>query len=304
MNMQSNKPRLSAMLGQVASIASVRATSLGITRLDKEASKEADRMHNAKPGTGKVRASRIAGAEHRVGEMADIATECRNKLNEMTTAWGTGQRLLTNQLLKEWLEFFAPRQAQFKTLRERFIQDAPAIIADAEMNKGTYNVAPPTMHEIQQAFSLEFDIQQIPDSETFKSNSLSAELEAEMRRHFEASIEAAYTRAMNDAFKRVAKPLSNLVERLTEYSRVEEEQARGLDIKSTRLYETVITNIVDIADVFGNFNLTGDVLMDRVNKSLDDFRNIDIDDLKRDKGLRDNLTKKAQAILSDIADLI
>ena len=52
--MQTNKPRLSAMLSQVASVAVLRSSSLGITRLDKRASKEIDRAKNALAGTGRV----------------------------------------------------------------------------------------------------------------------------------------------------------------------------------------------------------------------------------------------------------
>jgi len=304
MNMQTNKPRLSAMLSQVASVAVLRSSSLGITRLDKRASKEIDRAKHALSGTGRVTASRIAGAEARVQEMNKITSEARATLAAMTTAWGEGQRLLSNQMLKAWLEQFAPLQDKYKSLRAAFIADAPMIIADAEQNKGDYDVKPPTLEEIQSAFSLEFDIVQIPDSESFHGAGVSAELEKEMRRHFEASIEAAYSRATRDAFVRVAKPLSNLIDRLTEYTKVEAEKSRGLDIRMTPLYETVITNITDIGSMFGQFNLTNDPIMADITKALKAFEGVDVDDLKRDKGLRDDLTTKAAAILDNIKDLI
>ena len=96
--------------------------------------------------------------------MNKLISEARVTLASMTTAWGDGQRLLSNQMLKTWLEQFAPLQDKYNAMRAAFIADAPAIIADAEMNKGDYDVKPPTLEEINNAFSLEFDIVQIPDS--------------------------------------------------------------------------------------------------------------------------------------------
>ena len=72
----------------------------------------------------------------------------------------------------------------------------------------------------------------------------------------------------------------------------------------TPLYETVITNITDIGKMFGQFNLTNDPIMADINKALKAFEGVDVDDLKKDKGLREDLTKKAAAILDNIKDLI
>ena len=297
------KPRLSALLAQVATIVTIKTTSIGMNRLDKEASKSSDRQHNAKDGTGKTYASRLAGHKHRVDEISAKALELKNAAYAMSTDWN-GERLISNQMLKELLPILGKVKREHAALVEQFRADAPAMIAEAEQNKGSYKVDVPTMEEVNKAFSLEFDMKQIPDSADYVAKGVSAELEAQMRRHFEAGVEAAYQRATTDALQRVAKPLGKLVERLTEYSKIENERARGLDIKQTRMFESVITNVTDIAQVFGSFNLAGDPVMAKVDAALRDFQGVDIEDVKADSHLRDDLTKKAQAILADLADLI
>ena len=302
MNAQ-DKPRLSALLAQVATIVTIKTTSIGMNRLDKEASKQADRQHNAKDGTGKTYASRLAGYKHRVDEIAAKAAELKTACYEKSTDWN-GERLISNHQLKELLPVLGRVKKEHAALVEQFRADAPQMIAEAEQNKGSYKVDVPTMEEVNKAFTLEFDMKQIPDSATYQAKGVTSELEAQMRRHFEAGVEAAYQRATTDALKRVAKPLGNLIERLTAYSKIEEERAKGLDIKQTRMFETVITNVTDIASVFGSFNLTNDPVMAKVDAALKDFFGVDIEDVKEDAALRDNLTKKAAAILEDLKDLI
>lgn len=302
--MTTNKPRLSAMLGQVATIAKVSSSSLGLRRLDKQASKESDRAHNAIAGAGKTTVSRLAGAEHRIQEINDIANAVSAGLDAMTTKWGGFGRLLPNSALQDWLKFYTPLKRQYDEKVAQLIEDAPDLIALAEVNKGTYNVKLPTLDEFKKAFSLSYDMIQIPDPDSFTATGVNAAMETEMRRHFEAGIEAAYNTAQQDAIKRVAEPVAHLVERLAVFDKTEDEKARGKVSSSARLYETTITNVQDIAKTFRSFNLTNDPLLNSVADKLDAFEGVDIEDVKKSESLRKDLTKRADAILADLKDLI
>lgn len=297
--------RLSAMLGQVASIATIKSTALGLSRLDKQASRESDRNHNAVQGASKVGVSRLPGeGEERVKLIGKCVTAIKEELFSRTTDWN-GDRLLANTILPEWLAVWSAAKAEYDRQVSELLFDAPRLIADAERNKGTYNIEPPTIEEMESAFSLDFDMKQIPDASSYRSTGLNTALEDEIRRRFEAGIEAAYTNAVTDALTRVAKPLGNMVERLTVYSKTEEVKARGAaGIKSERLYETVITNVQDIAKVFGSFNLTNNPLMSKVADQLKAFDGIDIESLKGSDQLRKHVTKTAEDILKDLVDLI
>jgi hypothetical protein len=304
MNAQINKPRLSAILGQVATIAKVSTSSLGLRRFDKQASLESDRAHNAQAGTGRTFPSRMAGCEHRCKEVSDLGKLAQNKLKEMTTAWGENQRLLSNAMINGWLEEFMPIKKEFDAKLAQLVADAPQLIATARANKGSYNVEPPTEEEIRNAYALEFTMSQIPNSDTFAATGVTKEVQEEMRRQFEAGIEAAHTNAVNDALTRVAEPLQHLVDRISNFDKTEDEKSRGVVSSSARLYETTITHVQDIAKVFRSFNLTGNALMDQIADRLEAFEGIDIEDIKTSDSLRKDLTKKADAILADLKDLI
>jgi hypothetical protein len=304
MNKSVNTPRLSALLGQVATIAKVSTSSLGLKRFDKQASLESDRAHNAQAGTGRTFASRMAGCEHRCKEVSDLGKLAQTKLKEKTTSWGENQRLMSNGMLNDWLQEFMPIKKEFDEKVAQLVADAPQLIATALANKGTYNVEPPTEEEIRNAYALEFSMSQIPDSETFAAHGVTKEVQEEMRRQFERGIEAAYTTATNDALTRVAEPLQHLVDRIATFDKVEDEKSRGVVSSSARLYETTITHVQDIAKVFRSFNLTGSPLMNQIADRLEAFEGIDIEDIKTSESLRKDLTKRADAILADLKDLI
>ena len=197
---QEEKPRLSAVLAQVAVVAAVRSTSLGLNRLDKRASARADAQHNAQQGTGKTTVNRMKGAEHKIGEINSVVAEIGAGLRAHTTDFN-GKRLLANAMMQEWLSFFMPLRKKWEELVADFINHAPDYIAQAEINKGDYQVATPTLDEVKKAFSLEFDMHQIPDSDTYRSAGLDQAVEKELKRRFESSIEAAYQAATTDAFQ-------------------------------------------------------------------------------------------------------
>jgi hypothetical protein len=305
MNAHQDKPRLSAMLGQVATVARVTTSSLGLRRLDKQASKQSDRAHNAKEGTGKTFASRMAGAEERIKEVTDLGRLAQAELKAMTTVWGDGSmRLLANMQIADWLKKFAPIKRDYDAKLAKLIADAPMLIASAHANKGTYEVDVPTEEEMHESFSLEFAMTQIPDSASFAATGVEAQMQEQMRMHFERGIEAAYANATHDALVRVAEPLQHLVDRLAVYDQAEDEKARGVTSSGARLYGSTIEHVQSIAKVFRSFNLMGDKLMSDIADKLDAFEGVDIEDIKGSADLRKDLTKKASVILDGLRDLI
>ena len=249
-----NQPTISisAALAQVATIVSVKATSLGMTRTDKQASRESDRAHNALTGTSKVVVSRLTGSgEQRVKAINQITNQLSADLRYMTTTWNDEQRLLINNRMQEFLGIWGKAKGEHTTLVDSFVADASTLIAEASNNLGSFNITPPTEEEIREAFSLEFSMMPIADTSTFKTSGLDAQMEAEMKRRIEDSIAAAYNGAVTDAMKKVAAPLSNLVDRMEKYSKRENDKAKGLTVtKEGTFKDTVTTNVDEMAAVF------------------------------------------------------
>lgn len=305
MNMAMPTQSISSLLSQVATIVSVSSSSLGMTRTDKNASKEADRAHNARGGTAKVVVSRLTGSgEERVKAINQLVNQLGTDLRFMTTVW-RDERLLANTQMQQWLGVWSKAKADHTKLVDEFVRDAPMLISEANQNLGTFNIAPPTEDEIRSAFSLDFDMQPIPDTSQYKTTGFDAAVEAELRRRFEASIEAAYTNATTDALQKVAKPLQLLVEGMEKYSKREDEKSRGLTVDKSGTFKDTITGNVDaVAAVFKSFNLTNDPLLTSIADRLTGLTGIDPDGLRNDPALRKDTVRKANDILKDLKDLI
>lgn len=294
--------KMSTLLSQVAVVAKLRTSTLGLTRTDKEASRRLDAQHNARQGTGKAIVSRLAGAESRVKEIIATIGEGGECLKASTTQWGD-KRLLVNVNIERFLRQFSPIAEKFKQQVATFVADAPDMIAAAESNKGDYNVQPPTLEEIRDAFKLEFELEAIADSSKYESNLDKAVTES-LKRRFEAQVEAAYAEATKDAVQRLAKPLANLADRMTVYSKREDDKANGVDVDSHSgtFKDSIISNVQEIAAVFGSFNITGDPTLARVADALKAFEGVEAADLRKHQRVRDEMKAKAEAILASLGD--
>jgi len=299
---QTTTQSISSLLATVATVAAVRTSSLGLTRTDKRASAESDSNHHARQGTGKVLVSRLAGAEDRIKSIRQLQQLARDTLTNHTTAWGD-RRLLPNVNINSFLRQWGEVKKEFDIQVTQLRHDASNLIRQAERNMGDYEVELPTEEEISEAFTLDFTMEQVPDAANFKTTGLDAEVEAELKRRFEANMQAAYAQAQNDAVERVKLPLKNLVERMAAYQKREDSKANGIDVGREGYFrDTIIENINQIGQVFGSFNLTDDPLFERIAKELEAFDGIEADDLRNSQALRDDTAKRAQKILDSLGD--
>lgn len=295
---------MSALLAQVATVVTVSATSLGMSRKDKQAGALAERDHNARQGIAKVSVSRLAGGEDRIKAIKAQVNAARETVVANTCSWGD-RRLLANVNIERLLKSWSPIKMEHDRLVAELIADAPRLIAEAERNLGTFDIDTPTVEEISDAFSLEFTMEAIPDASKFQSNILDKQVEAELKRRFEADIAAAYQQAQQDALQRLAAPLQNLVERMQKYQEREDRKARGIDPgKEGYFRDSVIDNVNAIAEVFASFNLARDPALDRLAQQLDIFRGVDAEALRSSGDLRKATAEKAKEILASLGDWI
>lgn len=291
---------LSTLLSQVSTIGSIKAKALGLSRLDKDATRKSERDHNAKEGVARLNVSRLAGAEDKVKNIVSKHNEARVLLAENTTAWGD-RRLLPNTLLEKFMLPWGVIKREHDELVEQFKADAPRLIAEAENNKGSFNVQIPTLDEIDDAFSLTFNLEPVPDVSTYKSGNLDKAVEKILKERFEANIKAAYTEAQGDAVRRLAKPLEKLVEKMAAYDEREQVKVKGAAVDKTGTFrDTIVGNIQEIAEVFGQWNLTNDPVMKRLDDQLSAFANIAADDLRASHDLRKDVSTRAARILDEI----
>lgn len=286
---------LSEVIGEMAVVACVQATSLGMTKLDKQASEQSDAQHNAKRGTGKVNVVRLPGAELAVASLKAVQRRARLLLASYTTQWGADRRLLPNVFIGDFAGEFDKLRREHDELRDNFVANAQSYIAAARQNLGSYQVLPPDEDEIALAFTLGFDLQPVPDVKNYEIGN--KELEAQLKARFERDIQASFVEAQKDLLRRLAEPLENLIERMKQYdARERRKKKTKVADKAGTFKETVVTNITDIAKIFSAFNLTGDPLLTRIAEQLDAFDGIEHKDLTRSKDLRDDCARRAADI--------
>src|SRR5262245_3511204 len=116
-----SKP-LSKMIGEVAVIAAIQASVLGMQRLDRDASEDSDKAHLAKIGTAKTVVTRLPGAEKAVAKIKSVQRKARELLRDRTTAWGFDRRLMPNINLQEFLTEYGDLQKEHDGLVAQFIK--------------------------------------------------------------------------------------------------------------------------------------------------------------------------------------
>jgi hypothetical protein len=298
--MIANTKPLSKLLGEVAVLAKVNVSCLGLSRLDKQASSESDANHNAKQGAGKVSVHRLPGSEDPIANIKAKHTAGRALCAGMTTQWGTDRRMLMNTLIPEFSGAMNDIIYEHDQLVAEFVAAAPALIQRAERNLGSYNVTPPTEEEIRNAFSLTFDLSPIPDVSAYSTGDKSLEKQLKMR--FEEDVKAAYVGAQNDLLQRLAEPLENLADRMEKYEEREALKEKGIDVGKSGIFKaTVITNVTSIAKIVRATNALGDPFLTALADRLDAFEGIEHEDLKNSADLRKDMAKRAKDIRGSLA---
>ena len=288
-------------MSSCAVITSIRTTSLGLARQDKQAAKNADMDNRAMIGASAHTVNRLAGCDEDVKNIRSKQAEIVNAMRAITAPMQNDDgRLMPNAIIQEWMMTYNKMKAEWQDMIDDLVAKAPRLIAQAQANIGNYAVNPPTIDEIKEAFSVEFVMRPLPNPQDFKGTNLDKAMEAVLRQQFESNMAAAYQHAQADTLRRVAEPLARLVERVGDYDFKEAEKASGVTSTGGRLYATVITNLQDMSKIIDSLNLTKDPFIQRISDQLSEFEGLEIDDLKAHKQVRDAVTAKAKSILGEL----
>jgi hypothetical protein len=310
MNAMTSTTSLSDALRNVAMVADVSTSALGLTRTDKSASRKANQDHAAKDGAGKVVVNRFAGADEKIKKIMDLQTAAQANLKRNSMLWGqTKRRLLPNANFQRWLTEHTAINDAFELAHKELLDDADAILAAAKANIGTFNVDLPTKDDMRDAFSLSYALEPIPDPKQFGhvmgGNDLIEGMDAHLQHQFEENMRAAYTNAVQDTAERLAKPLENLAERMDAYDKRERDVANGKNPgKEGYFRDSIIENVKEISAVFGNLNVLGDSHLAGIAKKLDAFGKITPDLLRKRGDVRGAVAARAREVLKDLETIL
>lgn len=294
---------LSDALRQVSMIAEIDTSALGMTRTDKEASRDANTHAHARTDAGRVVVQRFAGADELPKRIMDLQKEAHDNLKRVSTQWGAGKRrLLPNANFQGWISAQRDIQDKFNLAVSTFIDKSDEVLAQARSNLGNFKVDLPTKKDIEESYSLSYQLEPIPDGAQFQG---SAEVETYLREQFEANIAASVQEARQDALRRLADPLSKLVERMDAYNKREVEIASGKDPGKTGIFrDSVVENLKEVSKVFASFNVLGDPKLTEISRMVEAFNKIDADILRKRGDIRTAAAERAKEVLSQLDDLL
>ena len=117
----------------------------------------------------------------------------------------------------------------------------------------------------------------------------SSDLES-LRSQYEASLNSRLAEAMQSQWDKLHDLLSRMSEKLVE--------PEGEDKR--RWHDTFITNAHELCSMLGHLNVAGDPKLDEAKRKLEHaMHGVDIDDIKEDIDVREDVKAKLDKILSD-----
>lgn len=310
MNDQTPHKTMAEAIREVAMVADVSTSAIGLTRTDKQASDKANQDHAAIAKAGTVLVNRFAGADELIKKIMDIQAEAIANLKRNSMVWGQSKRrLLPNANFQRWITGHTALDDQFKLAVDELVANADDILAQAKANIGSYKIDLPTKEEISKAFSLRYGLEPIPDPKHFGSimgdAGLTVATDDHLRHQFEQNMQASYNTAVQDTAKRLAKPLENLAERMDSYNKRESDIANGRKPgKEGYFRDSLVENVQEIAAVFGNLNILGDTHLADIAKKLGAFNKLTPDILRKRGDVRDAVAARARDILKDLDGIL
>jgi hypothetical protein len=182
------------------------------------------------------------------------------------------------------------RKAYFDTQVDKFLQQYPTIVETTNNTLGDlYDPADYTsVEELRSKIAFRMVFSPVPEGGDFRVD-LPAQDIQEMRAQYDAAFNDRLAEAMREPWDRLHKMLAAMTEKLNQPD----------DPDTTRRWhDTFITNARDMTEMLRHLNVTKDPELERARRALSDaIYGIDIEDVKHDMAVRENMSRKLTAIL-------
>jgi hypothetical protein len=259
-------------------------------KVDRGATRKVADDNNAASNAAQVRKNLLAGTTLRK-ELSDFAASCRMWHNMKTLPWSDrGPRLLPTSLFFDYKKEMTGRESYFTERRDAFLKAYPDLVQAAPTYLGSLfdpNDYPST-DEVASKFAFRMVFSPVPEGGDFRVD-LPAQDMQEMRAQYDAAFNDRLAEAMREPWDRLHKMLAAMTEKLNQPD----------DPDTTRRWhDTFITNARDMTEMLKHLNVTKDPELERARRALSDaIYGIDIEDVKHDADVRENMSRKLTAIL-------
>ncbi len=264
-------------------------------KLDKKASQDVTTNNHAHKGVANV-SKKLLGDCAELDAVQKFVANARNVHYACTMPWSdTGLRLLpTTQYFKYHGEM-THLQTEYQRLVQNFLDAYSWEISQAQLKLGDlFNPDEyPSADSLTSKFRFGMNYMPLPDAGDWRV-SIGSETESALRSQYEGYYATQLQTAMGDVWSRAHDALTKMSERL-DYA----------DSNTKKVFrDSLVTNVTDMIELLGACNVTGDPVMARAQRDLDEaMRGITPDALREDPYLRAETRRKVNEVRKTIDNL-
>ena len=265
---------------------------------DHRASAEITHANYADRGVANVTKNLLGDCEE-LKAVQKFAANTRNIHYSMTMPWSdNGARLLTTAQYFKYNEVMTDLQNEFHRLVDEFLTAYDKTIenaAELQVKLGAMWNADeyPTRAALEDKFGFRINYVPLPDSGDFRldiGNEAMAQIKTQYEEHYTTAVNAA----MKDIWQKLHDNLTTLARQLG----VNEEG------KGNKLYDTVFDRALELTEMLGTCNVTGDSQMEAMRQRLEQaFHGLTIGRIKNSPTLREDKQKELAKAIAAIPSL-
>ena len=286
-------------ISSAAMIVDYSASVWTARKKDHKASANVNYVNNADKGVANV-SKNILGNCPELEEVVKYAANVRNNVHyRMTLPWlDSGPRLLTTAQYFKYHADMTQCQQQFYTLVDKFLEAYPYLIAGAQAKVGgMFNAEEyPTLDSVRSKFAFRITYDELPDGGN--TGDWRLDLPHETLQGVRADAATTYENrlqgAMHSVWQRLHDNLATLVRQL-------DVNEKG---KGNRMYDSVYDRALELVDMLGTCNVTGDSQMEAMRLKLDTaFRGLNLEQIKNSPSLRADTQQTLTAAIAALPSL-
>jgi hypothetical protein len=273
-------------------------------KLDKTASANLTSDNHADVGVANVH-KKLLGNNPELVAIQKYVSNARNHIHyRITMPWSdTGLRLLPTTAFAKYHEEITGMKVHFEELVDKFLDGYEEAVrevhADAHLGALFDPNDYPTVDTIASKFKFRLNYLPLPDVTGFDDNedfrlSIGQEGVDEVKSYYADYYSEMTTRAMNDIWQRTFTVVGNMSETLQDRP----------DGSKNRIYDSLVSNVLDIIELLDVCNVTADIKMSNAKDQLhDSLRGITADALREDSDLRAEVKRDVDAVIATLPSL-
>lgn len=275
------------MLNNSAMLVSLSLSAIASSRADKDTTQFVLRAQQAGEDAGRWTAR--LWPKEALDPIRSLDTRIRAYFHQKTLPWlDAGQRILSSKIYLPFMDEMRALRNERETAVRNFLQDYELWIDRARVMRGNAfdGSQYPPFHKARARFDMEIEVSPLPSADDFRIQIREEELES-LRTQLTNRIEAAENNARRDLFARIAAPVTELLNKLS-------------DPEAT-LRDSTLNSIRTIAATIPEINLWEDPAIEALRKSLENIAATPVSVLKESRSDRARTAAKASSILATMA---